>query len=121
MRPGGVIFNIGSIAGETVGRGMVAYRTTKAAAMFLSDCLAEVLRPDGITVHTIVVHRVRSEGGDRTLAARIAQDELDPEAADRLRDDYLASAVEPDELGRRLAEMLDHPGISIGPGFTVRR
>ena len=62
-----------------------------------------------------------SDGGDRTLDARIADEGLDAAAAARLRDDYHATAVDPDELGRRLAEMLDHPAISIGPGFTVRR
>lgn len=118
---GGVIFNLGSLAGETVSRELLLYRTTKAATMFMSQCLAEALRPAGIIVHTIVVHRVASDGGRRTLEARIARDSLNERDAGRLRDDYAARAVDPDDFGRSLVEMLDHPDITIGPGFTVRR
>lgn len=121
MAAGGVIFNLGSLAGETTGSGMLVYRTTKAAAMFMSECLAAALAPSGIVVHTIVVHRVASDGGRRTLEARIVGAGLAGEAADRLRREYAATASDPDDFGRRLAQLLDHPGITIGPGFTVRR
>jgi len=118
---GGTVFNLGSLAGETVAAEMLTYRTTKAAAMFMSECLADALRPAGITVHTIVVHRVVSEGGRRTLEQRIVDIGADEAEAERLRRDYAATATEPDDLGRRLVHMLDHPGVTIGPGFTVRR
>lgn len=114
------VVNIGSVAGEMVRSDLTAYRASKAGAMFLSQCLAETLQPAGVAVHTVVVYRVASDGGRRSVEARIAGGDLDASAAEALRAQYDDTAVDPDDFGAGIVRLVDQPGVLIGPGFVVR-
>ena len=117
---GGTIVDVGSAAGELVSGSMVPYAAAKAGAMFMSRCLAEALAPCGVKVHTVVMYRVASEGGRRTLEARIANLGLTGSDADAFPAQYDATAVEPEDVGRAFVRLVEHGDVMIGPGFVVR-
>jgi NAD(P)-dependent dehydrogenase (short-subunit alcohol dehydrogenase family) len=69
-RGGGSIINIGSTGafGGNPGSGTV-YRVSKYAMVSVTDCLARVLGPQGITVNTIAPGLVHTPGSDAAVGA----------------------------------------------------
>jgi NAD(P)-dependent dehydrogenase (short-subunit alcohol dehydrogenase family) len=114
---GGAIVNVGSGAGESVGGDLLAYRAAKAGAMHFSRCLSKAVDPDGITVHTLVMHAVETDGGERVMEHRTRA--MTADAASAVRSARERVAVQPDDVGAGVAALLRDPTLTSGPGFVV--
>jgi NAD(P)-dependent dehydrogenase (short-subunit alcohol dehydrogenase family) len=117
QRSKGAIINVGSGAGASVGADLLAYRAAKAAAMHLSRSLALTVATSGVRVHTLVMHSVESEGGERVMEHRA--ESLTADEAAEMRAGRAAVAVLPEDVGAGIVDLLADASTPSGPGYTV--
>ena len=117
QRTRGAIINVGSGAGASVGADLIAYRAAKAGAMHLSRSVALAAAALGVRVHTLVMHSVESEGGDRVMQHRA--ESLDAPQVEKMRAARAAVAVTPADIGAGIIALLADATTTSSPGFTV--
>ena len=96
----GHFINVSSVAGHKVGPGFAVYAATKFAVRALSEGLRQEVKP--YNIRTTVI----SPGA---VATELPNSVTDPEAADRIRKFYAASAIPADSFARTVAFAISQP------------
>jgi NADP-dependent 3-hydroxy acid dehydrogenase YdfG len=96
----GHFINVSSVAGHKVGPGFAVYAATKFAVRALSEGLRQEVKP--YNIRTTVI----SPGA---VATELPNSVTDPEAADRVRKFYAASAIPAASFARTVAFALSQP------------
>jgi NADP-dependent 3-hydroxy acid dehydrogenase YdfG len=96
----GHFINVSSVAGHKVGPGFAVYAATKFAVRALTEGLRQEVKP--YNIRTTVI----SPGA---VATELPNSVTDPEAADRIRKFYDASAIPADSFARTVAFAISQP------------
>jgi NADP-dependent 3-hydroxy acid dehydrogenase YdfG len=96
----GHFINVSSVAGHKVGPGFAVYAATKFAVRALTEGLRQEVKP--YNIRTTVI----SPGA---VATELPNSVTDPEAADRIRKFYAASAIPADSFARTVAFAISQP------------
>jgi NADP-dependent 3-hydroxy acid dehydrogenase YdfG len=96
----GHFINVSSVAGHKVGPGFAVYSATKFAVRALTEGLRQEVKPYNIRATVI------SPGA---VATELPNSVTDPEAADRIRKFYAASAIPADSFARTVAFAISQP------------
>jgi NADP-dependent 3-hydroxy acid dehydrogenase YdfG len=96
----GHFINVSSVAGHKVGPGFAVYSATKFAVRALTEGLRQEVKPCNIRATVI------SPGA---VATELPNSVTDPEAADRIRKFYAASAIPADSFARTVAFAISQP------------
>jgi NADP-dependent 3-hydroxy acid dehydrogenase YdfG len=96
----GHFINVSSVAGHKVGPGFAVYSATKFAVRALTEGLRQEVKPYNIRATVI------SPGA---IATELPNSVTDPEAADRIRKFYAASAIPADSFARTVAFAISQP------------
>jgi NADP-dependent 3-hydroxy acid dehydrogenase YdfG len=96
----GHFINVSSVAGHKVGPGFAVYAATKFAVRALSEGLRQEVK--SYNIRTTVI----SPGA---VATELPNSVTDPEAADRIRKFYAASAIPADSFARTVAFAISQP------------
>jgi NADP-dependent 3-hydroxy acid dehydrogenase YdfG len=96
----GHFINVSSVAGHKVGPGFAVYSATKFAVRALTEGLRQEVKP--YNIRTTVI----SPGA---VATELPNSVTDPEAADRIRKFYDASAIPADSFARTVAFAISQP------------
>ncbi len=96
----GHFINVSSVAGHKVGPGFAVYAATKFAVRALTEGLRQEVKP--YNIRTTVI----SPGA---VATELPNSVTDPEAADRIRKFYAASAIPADLFARTVAFAISQP------------
>lgn len=96
----GHIINVSSVAGHKVRPGSAVYAATKAAVRMVSEGLRQEVKP--YNIRTTVI----SPGA---VATELPNSVTDPQAAERIRSFYAASAIPADSFARTVAFAISQP------------
>jgi NADP-dependent 3-hydroxy acid dehydrogenase YdfG len=96
----GHFINVSSVAGHKVNIGAAVYAATKFAVRALSEGLRQEVKPYNIRTTVISPGAVATELPDSVT---------DPEAAERIRNFYAASAIPADSFARTVAFAISQP------------
>ena len=96
----GHFINVSSVAGHKVGPGFAVYAATKHAVRAFSEGLRQEVKPYNIRTTVISPGAVATELPDSVT---------DPEAADKIRKFYAASAIPADSFARTVAFAISQP------------